>query len=644
MEAVIPAGAKQWAAEPEGTWRFGIGARLVTAFVVIVGLAVGACLVGWLSYVRLAGELSQIAQAHMPQLAFATRLSKAGADINAVMASLAGAQTRGAYTEIRRSYSERLEALQMLLDGAGSNSVGNDLLLPLADAVHRNLEQIDLAAGKRFTLVEEMRSAVDELRWVQADLLEEADPLVEDVRFNMETEADQTGFNRGVLLEEQRKSEALLTVVSQANLATGLIGRLVNIGTLEDLQETNAFLGDSADDLAIRIRSLSDWPDSITVRQLAERVLKQSDVHTGIPNLKRSEMAEASRLETLAAENRRLVQDLGARIEAEVIATEARAAEASARAETAIATGRKLLVAIAILAVTLAIVIGYFYVHRNLLARIRLLANVAGNISAGRSGTAIPSGGRDELGDLARALNIFRQTRDELIQSAKLAALGQMAAGIGHELNQPLAAIRSHSHNGMLLIERGQEDQAFRNLDKIKSLATRMGEQISHLRRFARRPDSHLGPVELGAIVEDALSLLDHRFDEEGVELDLALPKESKLQVLAEPVRLEQVAVNLIANALDAVAGREVRRVSIRAWAEGTKGFLLVGDSGPGIAPGDLDSIFDPFFTTKSAGSGLGLGLSISYNIIKDFNGTISVKDTGPTGTRFLVSLDEAHR
>ncbi|TIT43798.1 MAG: hypothetical protein E5W72_25895, partial [Mesorhizobium sp.] len=78
--------------------------------------------------------------------------------------------------------------------------------------------------------------------------------------------------------------------------------------------------------------------------------------------------------------------------------------------------------------------------------------------------------------------------------------------------------------------------------------------------------------------------------------------------------------------------------------AEGAKGFLLVGDSGCGIAPGDLDSIFDPFFTTKSAGSGLGLGLSISYNIVKDFNGTISVKDTGASGTRFLVTLDEVQR
>lgn len=621
-------------------WRFGIGARLVAAFVVIVGLAVCACVVGWLSYVRLAGELSQLAQAQLPQLAFATRLSKAGADINAVMAGLASAQTRSVYEDTRHSYSERLQTLQTLLDNADSNAAGNSALLPLAQAIQNNLQQIDVAAGKRFTLAEEMRSAVDELRWVQADLLEEADPLVEDVRFNIETEAGH-GRSGGVdLLKEQKKGEALLTVVSQANLATGLIGRMVNISTAEDLQETNAFLGDSADDLAGRIRSLSDWPDSITVRQLATRVLEQSDAHNGIPNLKRSEMAEAGKVNALAGENRRLVQELGARIEAEVAAIEVSAAEASARAETAIETGRTLLFAIALLSVILAGLIGYFYVHRNLLTRIRLLAGVAGNISAGRSGTTIPSGGRDELGDLARALNIFRQTRDELIQSAKLAALGQMAAGIGHELNQPLAAIRSHSHNGMLLIERGQEAQALRNLDKIKLLATRMGGQISHIRRFARRPEAQLRPVDLSAVVTDALSLFDYRFDEENVRLELALPPDEKLDVLAEPVRLEQVVVNLIANALDAVGSGAARRVDIRAWAETGRVHLTVEDTGTGIRPEDVEAIFDPFFTTKEAGSGLGLGLSISYNIVKDFNGSISVDKTGPSGTRFLVSLD----
>ncbi|WP_426126385.1 ATP-binding protein [Pararhizobium sp. PWRC1-1] len=618
-------------------WRLGIGARLVAAFVTIVGLAVGACLVGWLSYERLSGELSRIVEDQMPKLAFASRLSKAGADIGSVTAVLTGAETRAEYEDIRRTYAARLKALESLLETNAAPTASSADLLPLASAIRDNLRQIDLAAGKRFTLMEAMRSDVDELRWVQADLLEEADPLVDDIRFNIETETRKGAG--AAALEEQRKSEALLTALSQANLATGLIARLVNATTLDELQEANAFLGDSADELASRLATLETWPDSITVRQLAGRILQQSNPATGIPNRKRSEMQEAGELAALATENNRLVGDLGRLIESEVVAIEKSADAAAARAAAAIETGRALLAAIAVLSVILAVAIGYLYVHRNLLTRIRLLAAAAVAMSEGKPATQIPAAGLDELGDLAHALMLFRQARDELVQSAKLAALGQMAAGIGHELNQPLAAIKAHIHSAKTLIERDRSEQALVNLGKIRDLTGRMADQISHIRRFARRPQSHSHTVNLAEVVHEALSLLEHRFEEEGVKLTLTIAQGDKMEVLAEPIRLEQVAVNLISNALDAVKGLENRTVTVDVRQTGEGASLIVGDTGKGIAAKDLHAVFDPFFTTKPAGSGLGLGLSISYNIVKDFGASISVLDTGPDGTRFIVSL-----
>lgn len=622
----------------QSRWRFGIGARLGAAFVAIVGLAVCASLVGWLSYRELSGELSRIAEVQMPQLAFASRLSKAGADIGSVTAALTGAETRAEYDETRRVYAERLAALQALLENHEPEPSVQSLL-PLAASINGNLARIDLAAGKRFTLAEAMRADVEELRWVQADLIEEADPLVDDIRFNIE--AETRNGRSAAALGEQRRSEALLTVVSQANLATGLIARLVSSATAEEVQEANAFLGDSADELAARLATLEGWPDSLTVRQLARRILQQSDPATGTPNRKRSEMREAGRLGELAKENSRLVAELGQRIEAEVVAIEARAGTAAQRAAAAIDLGRKLLAAIAVLAVVLAIGIGVFYVHRSLLARIDQLAHAAMAISAGNPAVRIPAGGDDELADLARALTLFRQTRDELVQSAKLAALGQMAAGIGHELNQPLAAIRAHIHSGSTLIARGNSEQALNNLEKIRALTARMAGQISHIRRFARRPDAELHPVDLPAVVHEALSLLEHRFEEERVTLKLALPPDMP-RVMAEPVRLEQVVVNLIANALDAVAGRPERMVTVTAEKSDAGASLIVGDTGAGIAAKDRGAVFDPFFTTKPVGAGLGLGLSISYNIIKDFGADIGVLETGPGGTRFIVSLKGA--
>ena len=634
----MPATRSTGRGRPKG-WRFGIGARLGAAFVLIVGLAVGASLVGWYSYRELSGELSRIAEVQMPQLAFASRLSKTGADIGSVTAALTGAQTRAEYNATRRIYAERFDALQTLLEDEGAEETSVQALLPLAAAISQNLAQIDLAAGKRFTLAEAMLADLDELRWVQADLIDEADPLVDDIRFNIEAET-RNGRTAAALAEQQR-SEALLSAVSQANLATGLIARLVASSTAEEVQEANAFLGDNADELAARLATLEGWPDSVTVRQLARRILQQSDAATGTPNRKRSEMGEAARLADLAQENGRLVAELGQRIEAEVVAIEASAGEAANRAAAAIDRGRKLLAAIAVLAVAVAVLIGIFYVHRSLLVRIDQLATAATALSEGNPATPIPAGGDDELADLARALTLFRQTRDELVQSAKLAALGQMAAGIGHELNQPLAAIRAHIHSGTTLIARGKSGQALVNFEKIRELTSRMADQISHIRRFARRPDARLQPVDLAAVVHEALSLLDHRFEEEGVTLRLALPADLP-RVMAEPVRLEQVVVNLVANALDAVAGRPERIVDITAARSANGANLTVGDTGAGIAARDQDAVFDPFFTTKPVGAGLGLGLSISYNIIKDFDAKIAVLDTGPAGTRFIVSLKGA--
>lgn len=619
-------------------WRFGIGARLGSAFVLIVGLAIGACFVGWISYGRLSGELSHITETEFPELAFAARLSKAGADVGSITAALANAETRANYKQVRRIYAERLQTLQKLLEEHSHNATAVTLL-PLAKAIDDNLAKIDTTAGKRFTLAEVMRGDVDELRWVQADLLEEAAPLVDDIRFNIEIA--MKGGKRDVALAEQRKSEALLTVVSHANLATGLIARLVSSSTVEEMQETDAFLGDSVDELATRLKTLSGWPDSLTVDQLAHVILQQANPATGTPNRKRSEMREAARLGELAKENSGLVAELGHRIEKGVVAIEASAKEAAKRAAYAIDVGRRLLAAIAALAVVLASIIGIFYVHRSLLARIRRLAGAADAMSAGQAAVSIPEGGDDELGDLAHALILFRQTRDELIQSAKLAALGQMAAGIGHELNQPLAAIRAHIHSAKTLISRDRSQQALTSLEKIGSLTGRIAGQISHIRRFARRPDAKLQSVDLKDAVCGALSLLEHRFEEEDIALDLSLA-EGAVPVMAEPVRLEQVAVNLIANAIDAVENCSVRKISIAVARTPEGATLLVADNGSGIAPENHDSIFDPFFTTKPVGSGLGLGLSISYNILKDFDASIAVSRTGPEGTSFVVSLKGA--
>jgi len=624
--------------------RLGIGGRLIMAFVGVGGLAVGACIVGWLSYARLSEELNSVATAHLPALAFSARLAESGANVIASTPDLAIAERREAYDRIRETLLGRLAMLRSVLNERNDEHSLSPELLVVTDAIENNLMAIDRVAGRRFPLHERSRQIGEELRWLQADLIEEIEPLIDDARFNMETAIGQvapgeaTEAGRRTLLEESRKSEALLTINAQANLVVGLLGRLGTVPTIEDLQETSNFLGEMTDQLDLEVKTLANWADTITTSQIVARLLAVSDPTSGLAAIKRDELAAIADAQALLAENRRLVTQLGALVSQEVSRTEAIARRAAERSAQAIVVGRNLLLAIAAASLVTTIAVGWFYVRRNLVVRLQALTLAATSIATGPTMPTLPPPTDDELGDLSKVLAVFRQTRDDLVQAAKLAALGQMAAGISHELNQPLAAIRSHAYNGAVLLQRGRLEDARASLDRIQGLTARMAELIKHLKRFARRPEATLDAVDLRTVVVGAMSLFEQRLDEEKVDVQIDFP-DTPTSVLAEEVRLEQVIVNLISNALDELAERPERRIEIRAENRGSRVRLAVTDNGSGIEERHRDAIFDPFFTTKPAGLGLGLGLSMSYNIVKDFGGDLILETTGPAGTTFVIDL-----
>lgn len=624
--------------------RFGIGGRLIAAFLGVGLFAVGASIVGVISYERLSKELAAIAREHLPGLASAARLAEASSRVIASMPELANAERRDGYERGRRVVGERLGELDKVLSERADSGFDAPALTAVAAEIRRNLNAIDDVSGRRFSLAERIRGVSEELRWLQADLIDEIEPLTDDARFNIDAALGQSGSEAAAakpntIREETRKSEALMTLNAQANLIVGLFGRLGTVQTREDMEQTGHVIGEAVDQLEVEAKALAGWPDTITVRQITQRLIGLADTTTGLPGLKRSELAALADAQRLISESRRLVTELGTLVSQEVQRTEAVAKEAADRSAEAIRLGRNLLLAIAAASLLGALLIGWFYVRRHLVARLRVLTEAATSIASGQSSALLPKAGNDELGDLARALAVFRQTRDDLIQAAKLAALGQMAAGLSHELNQPLAAIRSHAHNGALLLERGRPEEARKAIGRIQALTTRAADLIAHLRRFARKPGVVLNPVAVGDTIETALSLFEPRFDAERVTLKRDLPA-GRLHVHAEEIRLEQVLVNLIANALDAVAGMENATIAIGTRRSGHKVEIWVSDSGPGIDRAHLERIFDPFFTTKPVGSGLGLGLSLSYNIIKDLGGTLAVAETGPTGTRFLITLE----
>jgi len=243
-----------------------------------------------------------------------------------------------------------------------------------------------------------------------------------------------------------------------------------------------------------------------------------------------------------------------------------------------------------------------------------------------------------EIGEHRETEEALRRTQEELIQAAKLAALGQMSAGINHELNQPLAAIRTYADNARLLLEKKRGDEARWNLEQIGQLTGRMAQIITQLKAFARKSSGQAVTISLPAAIDGALALL--RIDSDQVVRDLP-PEE--LFVLADMVRLEQVLVNLIGNAQQALEDCPNPRIELHAEATDEAVTLTVRDTGPGITPEHLDQVFDPFFSTKEVGQGLGLGLSISYRIIDGFGGSLRAANHADGGALFTVRLPRAH-
>ena len=243
----------------------------------------------------------------------------------------------------------------------------------------------------------------------------------------------------------------------------------------------------------------------------------------------------------------------------------------------------------------------------------------------------------DRTADLETALGNLRQTQTDLIQAGKLSALGQMSAALSHEFNQPLAAVKSYADNAGAFLERGQVAEAKDNITRISKMADRMATISTHLRNFARRPKQATGPLLLNAVVQDALAVIEMRLASEGGEIAYT-PPETEVWVTGGHVRLQQVIVNLINNAFDAMEDQDPRVVTLEI--SGTS--LQVRDTGPGIEDAAIANIFDPFFTTKPPGKGLGLGLSISYNIVSDFGGTLSAANHPGGGAVFRVTLQAA--
>ncbi|MFW5958302.1 MAG: sensor histidine kinase, partial [Desulfosalsimonas sp.] len=243
--------------------------------------------------------------------------------------------------------------------------------------------------------------------------------------------------------------------------------------------------------------------------------------------------------------------------------------------------------------------------------------------------------------DLRKKLEIEKQLKEaqkQLAQSEKMASLGQLAAGVAHEINNPLTGILMYA--GMIL-EHLDKDSPLRNdIEFIIEDANRCREIVKSLLAYSRRTDSKRSIIHINELVEQSFKLTRDQKIFRNIRIEKRFSDEMML-VNVDTNKLSQVIINLVINAADAMEGRGTLTVTTYRNKADQKIFLEISDTGCGIYDENISKIFDPFFSTKPKGKSTGLGLSIAYGIIEEHGGHISVKDTGPEGTTFLVELPQ---
>lgn len=233
------------------------------------------------------------------------------------------------------------------------------------------------------------------------------------------------------------------------------------------------------------------------------------------------------------------------------------------------------------------------------------------------------------------------QTYEELIQAEKLGALGQLSAELVHEISQPLQATLTFLASTKLLIDRDEISLAKENLGEIDKLIRRVSSIVTHLKTFASKSRGVFTTVELKQVIDNALLVLNSKIDKSQVQVNWSAP-ETPVSVNADEIKLEQIVVNLIRNAIDAIQAMDNLKqgeidIDLAVVDEHAK--ITISDNGCGVSPDHLPMLFDPFFTTKPPGKGMGLGLSVSYGIVKEFGGRLEVSSNPNQGTQFTLTL-----
>ncbi len=670
-------------------FRPSIGLRLIIALwgLAMIGLAMAGVAI-W-TFDRYGRAAEEIAATETRRLADVARFTEIATGMRAEMPRLvfATSETDRAAARARLdSHSEALAELvvRLKLSGASEDSAGG--YPALGARLRAEIQRIDANVTDRMAIRKEVEARVERLRDLHDQFLREMGPLLGDASFNIQaalrqladpSEAAAKTAPMTAMQRELNASEALSQLHGHINLMLGRVFEAAAEKRRGEVERIRRSVDESVETAAPLDVILRDVPSALTLREIWRDIERQVTAPPRLLDEKLREVASADEGAMLVAGVERKLNDFADLVARTVVQSNEVSIEAAQRAREAINRGTLLILVFGGAAAAVSFLVGWFYVGRRFIGRLSALLVSMREVAVGDLDAKVRVEGEDEIGQLADALRHLQQrsrlarerrlalaaaneqlsfeiaerraaqikleeTQEELVQSGKLAALGQLSAGIAHEFNQPLAAIRSYLHNAGRYLEAGKHDKVGEKLAQIETLLARLSGISRHLLTLARRHPRKKEHCLVLPAIERAAALFEMRMGKDRTRLTI-VPGPARLSpVEAEPNRLEQVFINLLSNAFDAVEGRPGAQIFVRVVEGRGKQRIFVADNGPGISPAVREKLFDPFVTTKPPGVGLGLGLSIAFNIVQDFKGRLAIRNRPNGGAVAVVVLRTA--
>lgn len=646
--------------------RGSIRSRLVIALIAMVVVATGVLAVGMLVMLKAERNFRALAQDRIPAVALAGELAEATGELAALGMQMVADPLVAADRMNQAIENASSTVAGVLASPVWSAEPGREATQGKLEAATHDLQRalkdfLRLSAQLDRRAQTEARAGT-ELRWVHADIQDQVQGILSDLSFNLDTRLAvlMAGASVGsrseaeeALSQDWLLRDRVQQLGSEAATLTALLLQAQSATSLDSLEQTQALGRDTLDQLSLGQLNLAPRVDVALLIEALERLKELATGDNGIFTQVRKRLelhrAAVTRLQTaqdVLAQMQALLTEMG---RAERVWAQ-RGADAAA---SAILRGSLWLGVVTLLGAMITAIILAVFVHKRILVRIEALSRDLIRIARGTSELPEPVSGnrpRDEIDEMVAAVDVFRAsiqerrqaverletTQRELVQAGKMAALGQMSAAISHEINQPLAAIGHRLHN-----LRAAHPEAEGSVQRIEGLLHRITRTIGHLRRIARRSAHQNSCVVLAEPLSAALELLDHRVRNENVRVEG--PDLTGVMVSADEILLEQVLLNVLGNALDAIEARDSASEQGLIHIDVLNSDpveLVIRDNGVGLGGQSGQSLIDPFVTTKEAGKGLGLGLSIAFNVIQDMDGNLEIEQHDGGGAEVRLRLN----